>query len=173
MSKRTKNNEGELPKIPKDKYYTWDKRPGVALREFVPLNTCYYEPCAGAGDLIETLRPLNCVGYSDDEIDARTHHYDTQAEYFITNPPWTRSLLHPIIDNLRVQLPTWLLIDADWMHTTQSAPFMKYCKTIISVGRLKWIPNTTMDGYDNTVWYLFVKDETTTTFHGRANARRL
>lgn len=173
MSKRTKNNENELPKIPKDKYYTWDKRPGVVLREFIPLNTCYYEPCAGAGDLIETLRPLNCVGYSDDEIDARTHHYDTQAEYFITNPPWTRSLLHPIIDNLRVQLPTWLLFDADWMHTTQSAPYMKYCKAIISVGRLKWIPNTTMDGYDNVAWYLFLKDETLTHFYGRANARRL
>lgn len=167
MSKRTKNKENELPKIPKDKYYTWDKRPGIALREIIPTNISYYEPCVGAGDLIETLRPLNCVGYSDEEKDARTYIYDTQADYFITNPPWTRSLLHPIIDNLRVQLPTWLLFDADWMHTVQSASFMKYCKSIISVGRLKWIPQSTMDGYDNCAWYLFVRDETVTTFYGR------
>jgi len=168
MSKRTKNKESEHEKILKDKYYTWDKRPGIALRAMLPENTYYYEPCVGAGDLIETLRPLNCVGYSDEEIDARTHKYYTMsADYFITNPPWTRELLHPIIDNLRNQLPTWLLFDADWMHTVQSAPYMKYCKSIISVGRLKWIPGTTMDGYDNCAWYLFVKDETPTTFYGR------
>lgn len=166
MSKRNKNQQDEFPKIPKDKYYTWDKRPGIALRKLLPSAT-YYEPCVGAGDLIVTLQSLECVGYSDEEVDARTHKYDTQAEYFITNPPWTRTLLHPIIDNLRNQLPTWLLFDADWMHTTQSAPYMKYCKAVISVGRLKWIPGTTMDGYDNTAWYLFVKDETPTTFYGR------
>jgi hypothetical protein len=167
MSKRTKNSTKELPKISKDKYYTWDKRPGIALRNFIRENICYYEPCVGAGDLVETLRPLNCVGYSDEEIDARTHKYETQADFFITNPPWTRSLLHPIIENLRLQLPTWLLFDADWMYTTQSAPYMKYCKTIISVGRLKWIPGTTMDGYDNIAWYLFIDKPTSTSFISR------
>lgn len=164
MSKRNKGKQDEFPKIPKDKYYTWDKRPGIALRSFIPANARYYEPCAGAGDLIKTLMPLVCVGSSDEEIDARTHKYDTDADFFITNPPWTRALLHPIIENLRNQLPTWLLFDADWMHTTQSAPYMKYCKTIISVGRLKWIPNTTMDGYDNCAWYFFVKQPTETIF---------
>lgn len=164
MSKRNKGKQDEFTKIPKDKYYTWDKRPGIALRNFIPANSRYYEPCAGAGDLIETLKPLVCVGSSDEEIDARTHKYDTDADFFITNPPWTTSLLHPIIDNLRTQLPTWLLFYADWMHTAQSAPYLNYCKAIISVGRLKWIPGTTMDGYDNCAWYLFVKEETSCTF---------
>jgi hypothetical protein len=33
---------------------------------FIPLDTRYYEPCAGEGDLIKTLLPLVCVGYSDE-----------------------------------------------------------------------------------------------------------
>lgn len=164
MSKRN----SDFPKIPKDKYYTWDKRPGVALMAFLSLSTRYYEPCVGAGDLIKTLEPMVCVGYSDEEIDARVHEYDTRGvDCFITNPPWTRSLLHPIIENLRLQLPTWLLFDADWMHTAQAAPYMRYCKTIISVGRVKWIPESTMDGYDNIAWYQFVREQTPTTFYAR------
>lgn len=43
MSKRNKGKQDEFPKIPKDKYYTWDKRPGIALRSFIPANARYYE----------------------------------------------------------------------------------------------------------------------------------
>lgn len=158
----------DFDKIPKDKYYTFDKRAGARLKIHLTDNTTYYEPCAGKGDLIANLAPCRCVGYSDEEIDARSHQYYTMsADCFITNPPWSRELLHPIINNLRVQLPTWLLFDADWMHTIQAEPYLKYCKTILSIGRLKWIPGTTFDGKDNTAWYLFVKDEVETSFYSR------
>jgi len=153
-------------KLEKDAYQTIDPRSVIALKSYLPKCT-YYEPCVGDGNLIEQLKPFSCVGKSDIEKDARSYIYDTHAEYFITNPPWSRPLLHPIIDNLRLQAPTWLLFDADWMHTKQSSPYMKYCKTIISVGRLIWIPNTTMTGKDNCAWYLFVNHTTKTDFVGR------
>jgi len=162
MSKRT---SGKFKKIDKDKYMTWDSRAAYPLLDYYKArHIAYYEPCAGEGDLIKILDGFWCMGCSDSELDARTHKYDTNAEFFITNPPWTRSLLHPIIENLRSQKPTWLLFDADWMHTQQAIPYLKYCKTIISVGRIKWIPGTTMDGYDNIAWYLFGKEETICTF---------
>lgn len=151
-------------KIDKDAYLTIDPRAAQHLMEYLGHNVLYYEPCYGKGNLVELLSSFFCVGYSDVEKDARTTIYNTSAKYFITNPPWTREILHPIIDNLRSQLPTWLLFDADWMHTRQAAPYLKYCKTIISVGRLLWIPDTTMTGKDNCAWYLFINQETSCTF---------
>ena len=81
--------------------------------------------------------------------DALTSSSSTNIDYFITNPPWTRDILHPLIINLSNQRPTWLLFDADWMHTKQSREYMERCIKIISVGRLKWIPDSKMTGKDN------------------------
>ena len=168
MSKRA---SGKFEKIDKDKYMTWDVRPSIALTNYINRRgLTYYEPCVGNGDMIRNLKQFRCVGFSDEELDARTTQYDSGAELFITNPPWTRSLLHPIIENLRVQKPTWLLFDADWMHTQQAVPHLEYCSTIISVGRLKWIPDTKMDGYDNCAWYLFVENKSECRFISRKGA---
>jgi hypothetical protein len=46
---------------------------------------------------------------------------------FITNPPWTRELLHPMIEYL-VQSSSY----SSWT----------YCRKIVSVGRVKWIPDS-------------------------------
>lgn len=162
----------DFPKIPKDAYNTFDPRATKPLLEyFLPFCT-YYEPCVGQGDLMKLLYPYQCVGYSDIETDARTTQYETQAQYFITNPPWTRKILHPIIENLRVQRPTWLLFDAAWMFTAQSAPYMQYCRVVIAVGRLRWIPGTTMDGKDDCAWYLFDKEPEQTVFIPRLEKDR-
>jgi hypothetical protein len=159
----------DFQKIEKDAYMTFDKRAASPLLSYynhAPLR--YYEPCAGNGDLISLLDSFVCAGHSDDEIDARISYYKTDADYFITNPPWSRRLLHPIIENLRNQLPAWLLFDADWMHTQQAIPYMQYCKTILSVGRLKWIPDSPHDGKDNCAWYLFVDYKTKCEFIPRS-----
>lgn len=146
-------------RIPKDAYMTIDPRATKPLLEFLGNEVSYYEPCVGNGDLINLLKPHVCVGYSDVEKNATYWKYETNAKCFITNPPWSRKLLHPIIDNLRNQLPTWLLFDAAWMFTAQSAFYMKYCKVVIPVGRLRWIPGTSWDGKDDCAWYLFDKQE--------------
>ena len=87
------------------------------------------------------------------------------ADVFITNPPWDRKILHPLINHLSNMAPTWLLFDADWMHTRQSREYIKYCSMIVSVGRIKWFGN--MTGKDNCAWYLFDKETTSTKFIGR------
>jgi len=127
----------------------------------------YYEPCVGTGHLIKHLSEhAICVGhsdlfhYNDDNMwsalkNACTTQYETGADYFITNPPWDRKLLHPIIENLSNQKPTWLLFDADWMHTKQAIPYLKRCTLIVSVGRVKWFPESKMTGFDNVCWYKF------------------
>lgn len=127
----------------------------------------FEEPCAGDGSLVDHLeRGDHFCTYSCDIEPKRADvmQYDafkierTAADYFITNPPWTRTILHPLIVHLSDIAPTWLLFDADWKHTRQAAPYMPRCRKIVSVGRLKWIPNSPHTGKDNCAWYLFTKD---------------
>jgi hypothetical protein len=156
----------DFERIPKDFY----KTPYEAVIPLLPHLTSdvkYIEPCCGDGVLIKHLN-RNCVASFDSEVDATKYKLNIEADYFITNPPWSRDILHPIIENLSNQLPTWLLFDADWMHTRQSGDLIKRCCMIISVGRIKWIPNSTMTGKDNCCWYLFNKNVNhSTMFMGR------
>jgi len=136
------------------------------LLEHLEEDFLFAEPCAGDGTLIEHLETKGvCMWASDIEPQAKGIHrspYDKlgfneliESNYIITNPPWDRSILHPIIDFFAPQMPTWLLFDADWIHTKQSKPYMEMCHKIVSVGRIKWFGN--MTGKDNCAWYLFDK----------------
>jgi hypothetical protein len=60
-----------------------------------------------------------------------------------------------MIMHLAAIRPTWLLIDAGWFHTQQSAAFMEFCRKIISIGRVKWIEGSKHTGKDDCVWALF------------------
>ena len=146
------------------------------LLEHLEEDFLFAEPCAGDGTLIEHLETKGvCMWASDIEPQSEgIYAYDysqlteeelIEAEYIITNPPWDRSILHPIIDFFAPKIPTWLLFDADWMHTKQSRKYMPMCKKIVSVGRIKWFGN--MTGKDNCAWYLFDWEVNNTIFYGR------
>lgn len=138
----------------------------VPLLDHLPKRTRFIEPCAGDGALVNHLESHGhtCVKATDIEPrqdwigkrDALTIYSMPNSNCFITNPPWDRKILHPLITNLSVQAPTWLLFDADWMHTKQAVPYLKNLSMVVSVGRVKWIPGSKMTGKDNCCWYLFV-----------------
>jgi hypothetical protein len=121
----------------------------------------FAEPCAGQGRLIATLEGygLTCTSYGDIEtgFDALTSIALEHAKYdaIITNPPWTREILHPMILRFQSLAPTWLLFDADWVHTKQAIPFIDQCSHIVSVGRVKWIEDSAFSGKDNAAWHRF------------------
>ena len=151
----------------------------LPLLPYLPANTQFCEPCAGDGALIDHLarHGHNCVTAGDieprhDDIDVQDALQQTESnvDCFITNPPWTRDTLHPIIEHLSDIAPAWLLFDADWSHTKQSALLMLRCRTIVSVGRVKWIADSKFSGKDNAAWHLFDKPNavTQTVFIGRA-----
>ena len=79
------------------------------------------------------------------------------CDYIITNPPWTREILHMMIVHFSDQRPTWLLFDADWVHTKQAIPYLPRLRKIVSVGRVKWIKDSPYSGKDNCAWHLFDK----------------
>lgn len=138
--------------------------------------TRFYEPCAGDGRLVQHIESAGhqCVSATDIEPLAigigRQDIFDTPEMdcLAITNPPWDRKLLHPIIDHLVSNSQgAWLLFDADWMHTKQSAAYMKHCRRVVSVGRVKWIPDSKMTGKDNCAWHFFRRGGRSTCFYGR------
>lgn len=149
----------------------------IPLLPLLPSFVQFVEPCAGDGALKDHLQKHGhvCLHASDieprrddvKEADALSGPW-SGFEMFITNPPWDRSILHPLIVHLSDSAPTWLLFDADWMHTKQSAPFMDRLRKIVSVGRVKWIPDSKMTGKDNCCWYLFDRpSEARPEFFGR------
>ena len=123
----------------------------------------FVEPCAGDGRLIDHLGLHNgmCIHASDiepqcDEImEMDCFDVNAKAQYIITNPPWNRKILHPMIEHFSNIAPTWFLFDSDWMHTKQSIPFLTKLKKVVSIGRVKWIEGSSSVGKDNCCWYLF------------------
>ncbi|MFN7883287.1 MAG: hypothetical protein ACK5PF_09775 [bacterium] len=159
-------------------WYPTPREAVVPLLPHLPDGAAFAEPCAGDGSLVVTLEregmtcidaldiePRNCWVYQQDALD---WDCGESADYIITNPPWERSILHPMIQHFARQRPTWLLFDADWMHTKQSAPFMPLLRAVVSVGRVKWIPDSKMTGKDNCAWYHFAPGDSPTVFHGRS-----
>ena len=121
----------------------------------------FAEPCAGEGRLIRHLESfdLQCVFRGDitEGFDALVDDRlsDIRFDAIITNPPWTREIMHPMIERFQAIAPTWLLFDADWAHTKQSIPFIDRCSHIVSVGRVKWMDYSPFTGKDNAAWYRF------------------
>jgi hypothetical protein len=159
-----------FPRQPQDTYDT----PREAVQPLLPFlkhadgRRLFVEPCAGAGKLIHHLEAAGheCVFASDllpraagiKTFDLRTLPPSKVkgADMVITNPPWSRNVLHQMLVRLRqLGLPAWLLLDANWMFTGQAVPYLLYCERIVTIGRVKWIPGTTMTGKDDCAWMLF------------------
>ena len=148
----------------KGDYYKTPLAAILPLLPWLPAKTRFCEPCAGDGRLVRYLEGAGhkCAAAWDikprakfiAKQDARTRIIGN-IDCFVTNPPWTRDLLHPIIENLSAQHPFWALFDADWMHTRQAAPYLPKCSMIVSVGRVKWIEDSRFVGKDNCCWYRF------------------
>ena len=176
--RRIMGKRSNFERNPRDFY----KTPPSAVLPLMPhlKDDAYYcEPCAGDGALVAAMSVEGyvCTAAYDiapeyksctpmDALDLE-HHHLRGADFICTNPPWDRSILHPMIERFSNLRPTWLLFDADWMHTKQSIPFLPRLRKIVSVGRVKWFSDQT--GKDNAAWYLFDKHDASlnTKFYGR------
>ena len=154
----------EFQRRPMDAYQTIDPKAVTCLRPFLRDIRFYAEPCRGEGWLVRQLNEagLICLWSSDiadtdTPVDALDLTVDDlgSSDAIITNPPWSRPILHEMILHFQQIAPTWLLFDADWAHTRQARPYLQHCSHIVSVGRLRWIENTKQTGKDNCAWYRF------------------
>ncbi len=174
---------------PRDFYKTPDKAVLPLLPHLAP-RTRFYESCCGDGALIRALerRGHICKGASDIQApeepaivaghpvafsghiqDATTLRLPSgMVDCFITNPPFRKDILFPLIAHLSAQAPTWLLLPADFLHNIGSSPFLDYCVRIVSIGRVSWEENG-VAGKDNHIWALFDQERCgePTEFYGR------
>ncbi len=172
----------DYEKKPRD-FYPTPRAAVEPLKGLLPPVT-FCEPCAGDGRLanhIEDLFPESLCIYAID-IDPQIHWVlqgDALAmsaesvEYcqmIITNPPFTWSLLKPMMDLWIGLKPTLLLLPADMMHNKRFTSYMEKCVWVKSIGRIRWIEDSKMSGMDNYCWFLFDNNKdvgTPTQFYGR------
>lgn len=170
MGKRSTFDRNES-QSKRDYYPTIDPAAVAPLAEHIR-GSKYVEPCRGQNHLIELIGDVaECVHASDitEGVDASDYPAELakDADWFITNPPFTWKVLSPIMDSLMSIKPVWLLLPADMMHNKRMGPYMAKCSKIVSVGRLYWMENK-VKGVDNYVWYLIdSKHEGPTEFIGR------
>lgn len=171
MSKRS----AKFERKPRD-FYATPYEAVLPLLPHLPAGVRFCEPCAGDGALVDHLTLHSHVCARARDIEPRRDGIDKKdalttltgnIDYFITNPPWSRDVLHELIVFLSDQHPTWLLLDTDWMHTKQAIPYMARCRKIVSIGRVSWQQNG-VSGFDNCCWYLFGGPGVRTTFYPRA-----
>lgn len=168
----------DFERRPMDFYQTPPKAV-LPLMRYFPASTTFVEPCAGDGKLVDAIESHNHICTFASDLVARRSDISVLdalsltevecigADYIITNPPWSRDILHKLILHFIELRPTWLLFDADWMHTAQAKPYLRYCVAVISVGRVKWIEGSKQTGKDNCCWYLFDKNNNQpATFYG-------
>ena len=154
----------DFERIPRD-YYPTPYEAVLPLIPHLPQKPfTFAEPCAGDGRLIDHLEKHGGICNNSMDVEPRNPKVGLgdclgfgfySSEFIITNPPWNRKILHPMIEHFVDFRPTWLLFDADWIHTKQSIPYLTMLKKVVSIGRVKWIEGTKSVGKDNCCWYLF------------------
>lgn len=169
MSKRTQ----KFKRREKD-FYATPYRAVPPLLPYLKNNCKFIEATAGNGQLIDHLvkHGHECLGAFDiepkrdditeyDMLNALPSIFDEEADYIITNPPWRRDLLIPLVKFFSSVKPTFLLFDSDFLFTkkTGAPEVLPFCHYVIPTPRLKWIPDSKHSATDNTAWYMF--DQTT------------
>jgi len=154
MSKRT----------PDTTFRAWWPTPQAAaqpLLPYLPPATSFIEPCAGDGALVAHLAAAGhlCLSASDiaplgDFIDQADALSLPQHGLIITNPPFERRLLVPLLYHWLPHQPAWLLLPTDSLINLWFAPFASYLAEIVPVGRISWLANG-VHGKDNHAWLRF------------------
>jgi hypothetical protein len=168
-------------KRPRD-FYPTPLKAVTPLVGHLPDAFTFCEPCAGAGDLVRHLEGLfeGCACFLPIDIEPQIDWVTTAdansltsealeyCDFIITNPPFTNSILSPLMDKWIELKPTVLLLPADFAHNIRFSRYLDVCEKIVSVGRVKWFEETKMSSVENFSWYFFNKNKTEQTkFYGR------
>lgn len=172
--------QGVYEKHPRD-YYKTPFKAVEPLKGFLSTGLTFCEPCAGDGALVkhieslfqaECFLPMDIEPQADWIIKGDAINLSEEAvqycDLIITNPPFTHSILSPLMDKWINLKPTVLLLPADFIHNIRFAPYLKWCYLIKSIGRVKWIEDSKGSGVENYIWAFFRPDNVSPTeFVGR------
>lgn len=170
----------------------WETPAEAFCREFIdllPSTLRYGEPCFGKGKLALHLtkasrlanKHIVCCHASDlyveaepelrsVKLDARTLTTDDLEEpidLWITNAPWRRGHLFPIIDNLVKIAPVWMILPGEFYHRRNASACMSRCSDVVSTGCVNWIPGKSGNARTAYAWYKFHNTPQKTVLHPR------
>ena len=132
----------------------------------------FVEPCAGRGALVDELESRYgwvCTDKFDVEPRApgvkkadftkvTLKRLAPASAIVVTNPPWTRLLLHALIDRLiEAEAEAYLLVDGNWLFTMQARFYMKHISHVGVIGRVRWIPKSPHLSKDDAIWIRIAK----------------
>lgn len=151
---------------PHDQYVT-PLAATLPLRPFLQGIRTFAEPCCADRQLvshIETAGPL-CIHSGDiqEGVDALKDPVLRQliVDAIITNPPYSWDLLEPMLDLFPTIAPTWLLLEADFLHRPQrSGRHMPICSDVVSIGQVKWFADSKHKSTSHYAWYRFDANHT-------------
>lgn len=162
MSKRTRTKSAiNNPR----NYWPTPIGPINQLGRILPAGMMYDEPCAGDGRLIRGLAPhgLFCVQAHDLVPQGagirigNALNLPISGRPIITNPPYAKSLLEPLLDHWIGRTEVWLLLPSDMMVNKWTNPYMRFVDRILPIGRVSWMENGKA-GFENSVWFRFSTD---------------
>jgi hypothetical protein len=180
MSKRASVASNSITEKPRRKndWYATPRKAVEPLVAHLPEYASFCEPCAGDGALIRHI-----VELTDDSIwpklwfDIEPKSADVYVgnalelnaekllgvDLIITNPPFKWDMLQPMLDHLPELKPTWLLLPFGYAANKRMAPYMKICRKVQPIGRVKWIEDSKHSSTEDHAWFLFDSDFTGTT----------
>ena len=133
---------------------------GPLLRALPPASL-FTEPCAGDGALIGALEAAGHICVDAYDIDPRgpdicvADALDITSEgLLITNPPFARPLLEPLLAHWTGRCDIWLLLPLDMLCNLWCAPYMQHVGHLAPIGRVSWLSNGT-GGFENYAWFRF------------------
>jgi hypothetical protein len=146
-------------------YYATPQRALLPLVPHLSRVHTFAEPCCGDGRLVRWLESsgLRCVYAGDIAAgqDALACDDYGAPDAIITNPPFTRSLLHRLLSHFLGIAPAWLLLPMDFASNERDAGFLACCTDVLPFGRVRWIEGTKNQGKDNFGWFHFRQDHST------------
>lgn len=142
------------------------------------LNPCtFIEPCAGDGVIVDTLAlaDFDCAAATDispagpsvSKKDALAYTFeDVQGvDAVITNPPFKKDMLVPIMDHfLMLETSMVLLLPLDYIANLWFAPYAAHVHKVLPIGRVRWIPGSKSMSMENFAWVALSADPSTQPF---------
>ena len=168
-AKVNSNNIQEKPRRDRDWYATPEKAV-KSLIVHLPDYGTFCEPCAGDGRLskhVETLTSTTVWAKLQYDIEPQADGIikkDSlslvpsdlfEIDFLITNPPFEWETLQQMLELFPTLKPTWLLLPFGYACNKRMAPYMAVCKTVVPIGRVKWIEDSKQSSTDDFAWFLF------------------
>jgi hypothetical protein len=148
-------------------FYPTPAETAAHLLPWLAPRTVFIEPCAGDLTLVDMLEAAGhrCVRAIDVMPRGRDLWRMEKAdgasvgagpEVLITNPPFAKGMLLPLLDAwLAAERRVWLLLPISVLCNLYFARYCPYIWRVVPAGRPKWIPDSKWSAKDDVAWVSF------------------